>query len=197
MAGARFKIDKFPQKTIEEMLLMCYKSEVEQRNMVFLSDNATIEKIKKVSKWLCTGKRFGLLLYGSIGSGKTTLAKSVCTLIGLLYGNYEEKKGVARISALDIAAKIAADPEYLSRIKHQEMLFVDDLGVEPETIKSWGNEISPITELLYYRYDNKLFTIATSNLGDKDFNVRYGARIYDRMEEMFDRLFYTRESYRK
>ena len=197
MAGARFKIDKFPQKTIEEMLLMCYKSEVEQRNMVFLSDNATIEKIKKVSKWLCTGKRFGLLLYGSIGSGKTTLAKSVCTLIGLLYGNYEEKKGVARVSALDIAAKIAADPEYLSRIKHQEMLFVDDLGVEPETIKSWGNEISPITELLYYRYDNKLFTIATSNLGDKDFNVRYGARIYDRMEEMFDRLFYTRESYRK
>lgn len=182
------------------MLQMCYKAEVEQRDMIYKGDPDTLSNIRKVSKWLCTGKRFGLLLYGSIGSGKTTLARSVCTLIGLLYGTdyrLQERIGVVKISALDMAARVTADAEYLSKLKKYDLLFIDDLGVEPETVKSWGNEISPITELLYYRYDNRLFTMATSNLGDEDFRVRYGNRIYDRMEEMFDRLYYTHDSYRK
>lgn len=182
------------------MLLMCYKSEVESRMLDFVSDENTSQKISKTAKWLCTVQRFGLLLYGSVGSGKTTLARSVCTLIGILYGStgsYEDRKGVVRISALDLANQVSQDKNYLSELKRKEMLFIDDLGVEPETVKCWGNEVSPITELLYSRYDNQLFTIATSNLAEEEFGERYGKRIYDRMEEMFDRLYYNNKSYRK
>lgn len=200
LSGVRFRIETYSPEDVREMLLMCYKSEVESRMMEFIPDEATNEKVVKTSKWLCSANRFGLLLYGSVGSGKTTLARSICTLINVLYGNaynYEDRKGVVRVSALDLANRVSEDKSYLYDLKHKELLFIDDLGVEPETVKCWGNEISPITELLYSRYDNQLFTIATSNLAEEEFGERYGKRIYDRMEEMFDRLYYNNKSYRK
>lgn len=180
------------------MLGMCYKQEVEKRRIPFQNDSDTQGKIGKAAKWLCGDYKIGLLLYGSVGSGKTTLAKSIGNLIGLFYNSAlsTERKGVYRVSALDLA-KVAGDPTYFDKIKRQELLFIDDIGTEPASVKSWGNEYSPVTELLYTRYDRQLFTIATSNLKDEDFAERYGVRIADRMEEMFERLYYQNKSYRK
>lgn len=178
---------------------MCYRSEVERRMMAFKDDEATKEKIAKTAKWLCGTKKFGLLLYGSVGSGKTTLAKAVCNLIGIIYNNAVsmDRKSVYRISALNLAKTIADDQTYFGRLKNQELLFIDDVGTEPASVKSWGNEFSPVTELIYARYDRQLFTIATSNLADEEFGERYGLRIADRMEEMFERLHYSQKSYRR
>ena len=181
------------------MLRMCYQSEVERRNMKYVSDEATLEKIGKAAKFLCGNGKFGLLLYGTVGSGKTTLAKAICNIIGILYNSdlSSERKGVYRISALNLAKSIADDPTYFNKLKNQELLFIDDVGTEPASVKSWGNEFSPVTELIYARYDRQLFTIATSNLADEEFGDRYGERIADRMEEMFERLHYSQKSYRK
>ena len=55
----------FPQETIEEMLRMCYQSEVERRRVKYIADDSTLEKIKKAAKWLCGDYKVGLLLYGS------------------------------------------------------------------------------------------------------------------------------------
>lgn len=168
--------------------------------MDFKADEVTLDKINKASKWLAGTRKFGLLLYGAVGSGKTTLARSICNLISIIYGNassYSERKCVCRVSALDLAAKVQVDPSYLVGLKNQELIFIDDLGTEPAVVKSWGNEISPVTELLYSRYDKQLFTMATSNLSDEEFCTRYGTRIADRMEEMFERLYYSHNSYRK
>ncbi|MCS2960509.1 hypothetical protein NXV12_04270 [Bacteroides thetaiotaomicron] len=60
-----------------------------------------------------------------------------------------------------------------------------------------GQRVFLVTELIYARYDRQLFTIATSNLADEEFGDRYGERIADRMEEMFERLHYSQKSYRK
>ncbi len=84
----------FPQETIEEMLRMCYQSEVERRRVKYIADDSTLEKIKKAAKWLCGDYKVGLLLYGSVGSGKTTLAKAICNLIGILYGGSSIKDNV-------------------------------------------------------------------------------------------------------
>ena len=78
------------------------------------------------------------------------------------------------------------------------MLFLDDVGVEPPTVKSWGNEYSPVVELLYYRYDLQKFTIITSNLTPDEFRQRYGDRVGDRLLEMFDAIQFTQTlSYRR
>lgn len=197
--GTRFRITSYSKDDIFEMLFMCYKHEVEKRRIPFHDDKDTREKIEKAAKWLTGDYKVGLLLYGSIGSGKSTLGRAISKLIGILYNSSitSERKGVYRISALDLAKNVTDDPAYFNKLKNQDLLFVDDIGTEPASVKSWGNEFSPVTELLYARYDRQLFTIATSNLKDADFGDRYGPRISDRLEEMFERVFYQNKSYRK
>jgi DNA replication protein DnaC len=50
---------------------------------------------------------------------------------------------------------------------------------------------------LQYRYDKQLFTIATSNLSNEDFEERYHERVNDRRREMFDTLLFENLSFRK
>lgn len=181
------------------MLAMCYKQEVERRGRTFLNDEPTKQHLAKVAGWL-TGKstRPGLFLYGEPGNGKTTMALAVGTLIGLLYGSesYDKRKYVRYISALSLADLAKRDSQEFTAFKTLEMLHIDDVGNEPSTVKVWGNEVSPLTEVLYSRYDRQLFTIITSNLYDDDIVTRYGIRIADRFREMFDMLSFDNHSYR-
>jgi DNA replication protein DnaC len=181
------------------MLGMCYKQEVSKRRIPYQDDSDTKAKLEKVAKWLTGDYKVGLLLYGSIGSGKSTMARAICSLIGILFNSAisAERKGVYRLSALELAKSVADDPAYFNKLKNQELMFIDDIGTEPANVKSWGNEFSPVVELLYARYDRQLFTIATSNLGEQEFEERYGMRIYDRIQEMFERVHYQNKSYRK
>ena len=200
MRPDRFRIKHLDQGTVAKMLTLCYQHEVSKRRKNFIEDPVLLGNIGRAAKWLTGNFSFGLMIYGSVGNGKTTLANSICSLIKLLYGEiqkYEERKGVVSISALDVASKVKNDPGYVSVIRQKELLFIDDLGVEPETVKSWGNEISPITDILYYRYDQQLFTIVSSNLSDDALKKRYGERIASRMDEMFECIHFSGESYRK
>lgn len=77
------------------------------------------------------------------------------------------------------------------------MLCIDDMGIEPITVKHYGSEISPFVEVIYHRYKKKLFTVVTSNLVDEDIKDVYGERVADRFKEMFDKIYYTHKSYRR
>lgn len=46
----------------------------------------------------------------------------------------------------------------------KEILAIDDLGTEPREIIEYGNVLSPIIDLISYRYEHQLPTIITSNL---------------------------------
>lgn len=194
----RFRISNYDEDTVREMLSMCYQQEVSKRRIAFQNDENTQKKVAKSAQWLTGNYKVGLLLYGSVGSGKSTLGRSICNLISILYNSSisTDRKGVYRVSALELAKK-ADDLEYMNNLKNIELLYIDDIGTEPSSVKSWGNEFSPITELIYARYDRQLFTLATSNLADEDFGQRYGERISDRLQEMFERLHYDNKSYRR
>ena len=183
------------------MLKLCYQQEVEERGYSFKDDTATNEHIQMAAKWLVGEKReFGLFIYGGPGNGKTTLARAIRKLIIMLYGNeprYEDSKGVVSISALELSTIAKEEQNHrLRQFKETELLHIDDVGTEPASVKVWGNEVSPLVEVLYSRYDAMLYTVITSNLSDEDIMPRYGNRIYDRFMEMFAFLPFENKSYR-
>lgn len=196
----RFSLADRDPKELEDMLLTCYKAEVVKRRMQMIQDGTTEERVRKAAKWLSGKHKTGLLIYGAAcGTGKTTLANAMCNLVNYLFDSVysQDRKTVYRTSAINLVKMYSDNPEQYKRMVSQELLFVDDLGTEPVNIKIYGNEFSPVTELLYNRYDWQRWTIVTSNLSDEQLKERYGTRIDDRLREMFDRILFQGNSYRK
>lgn len=180
------------------MLRECYKIEVESRGFEFKDNKEIAEHLDSTAKWLVGSHKVGLIIYGTVGNGKTTLIRAIRSLINILYRSAysSERKGVLTVSALELANIAKEEPKRFEDIKRAELLAIDDVGVEPSVIKSWGNELSPLVDVIYYRYDQQLFTLMTSNLSMDDLEGKYGDRIADRFREMFDRLAFKNKSYR-
>ncbi len=174
------------------MLQECYIAEVEKRGIAPSIDAHTKQHIGSAANWLTSDAKVGLLLCGNVGNGKTTLMQSIITLMALVCPRI-----VKRVTAIELSEIARASPQEFKEIKSYPFLAIDDVGVEPDSVKSWGNEISPFVEVIYQRYDKQLFTIATTNLNSEDLGRRYGVRVADRFTEMFDLVGFTNKSYRK
>lgn len=198
----RFKVRGLDVETVTRMLSICYQKEVGNRRIKFMDDQDTKAKIEKTAKWI-TGDNYkvGLMVYGGVGNGKTTLLRAINDLLSSMYSNrkrWDDNLAIEYVTAIEIFNITKSDDQSrYKRIKDSDVLFIDDLGVEPTTAKVWGNEISPITDIIYHRYDEQLCTIVTSNLSDEALKERYGLRMADRMEEMFDSINSSGVSYRK
>lgn len=205
----RFRFEATPEE-VAAHLRRFYLLEVEKRGVALPAlDEFTDAKIASVSRWLTVGKKPGLFLCGNIGTGKTTMARAVVGLINAAgWSAYaSDRKCVMSVTAKELAEMKSADTTAVSSNpdaffdsrKRAGMLFIDDLGTERTVTKSWGNEQTPVVDLLFYRYDRQLFTIITSNLDSPDtICEKYGPRVTDRMNEMFDFINYNNKaSYRK
>lgn len=168
-----------------------YKVLVAARNRIYSPES--LSYIRKAAKWLSESHRNGLILYGTIGSGKTTLMEAIIKSLTILSPNMK----VYRYSAIEVNNEARKDATKFEGIKKCALLFIDDLGEETTNVLNYGNEISPIIEILYYRYDKQLFTVITTNLLDDEITPKYGARIKDRFNEMFDRVYFDINSFRK
>lgn len=174
------------------MLEETYKHFVKARKMVY-NPKLSIDSIRKAALWITSDKKPGLLLYGTIGSGKTTLADALLRTIVIL----KPSEKIYRRSALDISTEAKEIPEKFRETMQSKMLFIDDIGDEPESVKNYGNQVAPMIELLYHRYDKQLFTVITTNLLEDEIKDKYGPRIEDRFAEMFDRIYFNNPSFRK
>lgn len=164
-------------------------------------DEMTTKNLRLVAETL-TGDshKFGLLLAGTCGNGKTTTMRAVQSVVKLLNNTYYNRSG-QRIGNLLLEAKeitqLSDKDGQLTVYKTVPVLFLDDLGREPTEVLKYGNVSSPITELLEYRYNQRLTTIVTTNLEPSEVRQKYGDRIADRFNEMFALVSYTGVSYRR
>jgi len=135
----------------------------------------------------------GLLLFGPVGCGKTTVLKV------LQKNSFNPFRFVSCRKVADEFAIMGhnAISEYSQNIQvsrrewygHNSIsLCFDDLGTESEK-KNFGNQVNVMAEIILNRYDNieqKNKTMITTNLSADDMRDYYGARAVSRMREMFN-----------
>lgn len=187
------KTDRLPVKLPESqqqsaaVLLGIYGAMVESRDMELQLDEGTLAKVDKVVKWMYESRKRGLLLCGTLGNGKTTMLRSLKQFFGMKASYYE--------------AQVVYDCYRQNRTFPQncqnEILLLDDLGVEPATYNDFGEIRYPLAEFLMKRYKNNLPTIIATNLTFEDIGKVYGDRLQDRMREMFAMITYKEQSYRR
>lgn len=129
----------------------------------------------------------GLMLYGPNGTGKTTAM-----------AQYRSKMWNG--SAIDFANKIADNGRnYIQKYTMHDM-FIDDLGREPKTVKSYGDDIFAMHDLLHLRYQvyqtSGYKTHVSTNLTFKELEERYGIAIADRIKEMCEIIEFKGDSLR-
>jgi glycosyltransferase involved in cell wall biosynthesis len=164
-----------------------------------ISDTEIEDKIEKVSHWLYTEDPIrGLFLYGTVGSGKTTLMKAVCSLIRASGSGSDLAVLTTATALFDEYCQYQNDrANHYEEMRRARYLFLDDLGIEPSRCLIYGVERYPIQDIIYARYDRQLVTVITSNLDRSGLRDRYGERMYDRMAEMMLPLCFMATSYRR
>lgn len=143
--------------------------------------------------------QFGMLLCGGVGNGKTTMMKAFQNLLNYLripIAGTSETYGMRIESAKFLCSQVKMDSREFLHIQQVDMLGIDDLGEEEPEVVSYGNRVTPVIDLLSYRYDRRLFTMVTTNLTPAQIRTVYGDRIADRFNEMMLILPYRNPSYR-
>lgn len=198
----RYKLPITDHETLTKMLTATYCAEVAKRQMTFVDDEALKDRISRVANWMTGISKPSLIIYGNqVGTGKSTMANAIFQVLNFFH---EDKmfleSGVTqtkRVSAMDLIRIHRDKPQGFEQLLVTHRLIIDDVGTEPANVKVYGTESSPLTELLFARYDRRLWTVITSNLSDDDLRNRYGVRVTDRFNELFDKIYFSGYSYRK
>jgi DNA replication protein DnaC len=200
---------RLPVTTSEAELLLhrAYAVEVARRGMGLRPDADTRLHLRRMAEALTADHpRGGLFLCGPCGNGKTTsllaLQRVIATLasVSAFDEAYPEARGsfsfgLRIVDARDVLS-MARDARHMGLLRTETLLALEDLGREATEVMDFGNVLSPVVELLEYRYARQLFTVITTNLSPEDFSRKYGERIADRMREMMTRIVFANGSYR-
>lgn len=185
----------------KRILLAAVKAEVEYRCRRFEMNRSVDGQAEAIAGWLTTdNSRFGLLLCGGCGNGKSTFVKAFQQILNRLNirNEYRRESWSIRIrDARSLAYLCKSDYREWENICTLPMLAVDDLGIEPLEIQDYGNILYPMTDLLTQRYERQLFTIVTTNLTPTEIRTKYGDRIADRFNEMMLKVVFDNPTYRE
>lgn len=210
---ARFRFD-MPTQDALDLLAAAYCNEVQRRQRQFALDANTENILIKLAEYLTLPTpKFGVMCCGTCGNGKTTLLYAFQRAVSYLQKQghfsfldteYSKFKTGIQIFTSKELTQIAKDYKAFKEIQSRPMLAIDDLGNEPAEILDYGNIISPVIDLIEYRYNKQLFTFITTNLvaSGKDDDIitirkKYGTRIADRFNEMLHVIVFKSVSYRE
>lgn len=166
----------------------------------FIVDDSNRELLKSIYLWAWGASGLldvekGLLLYGPIGTGKSTLLKGLQHYAAKTarYCNGGKCATFQFISAAEIALQFSEKGiTGLSKYTDRDCIYnlaIDEVGREPMDSKHFGTGINVIQTVLQLRYEQRysFYTHLTTNLNpDEDFSQYYGDYIADRVKEMFN-----------
>lgn len=168
--------------------------------------------VKRLCCYFSNDKRFettdlklhkGILLFGGVGVGKTTLMQAF---------RQNQAFSFRIISCREIEGQYATDgDEAVTRFSTNYDVSVnsnafghkvigycfDDLGTENTNTKNYGNAKNVMTDILLNRYDSKLdprSTHITTNLTGEEIERTYGTRVMDRITENFNLITFPEKA---
>ena len=149
----------------------------------------TMDSLVKVQNYFENEKeqKKGLMLFGPNGTGKTTAIRP-----------YSETMWAMTSIALAMEVQ-QKGRSYLGRFSDHDMV-IDDLGREDVIVKSYGDEVNMMHDLIFIRYQafqRGKKTHFTTNLTFSELQERYGVAIADRILEMCEPVEFLGESLRK
>lgn len=147
----------------------------------------------------------GLLLWGDIGTGKSTMLRIIRDFCGIIRPRIDGNRYYFRINnVIDVCADYAdesADGGYrgIRRYIDSPRQAFDELGSETVPTGRYGNFENVMQYVFQSRYDNRhhQFTHATTNLTVEQIKDVYNERIYDRFKEMFNFVALRGKTFRK
>ncbi|UWG68419.1 MAG: AFG1-like ATPase [Bacteriophage sp.] len=123
----------------------------------------------------------GLLLCGSVGTGKSFLAAAIANEL-ISQGTPCLMTNFSRIISR-ISEKFGGDQKYLDNLNRFDLLIIDDLGAERDSEYMWEK----VMDVIDTRYRAGLPLIVTTNLNPKDLydpsDIRR-QRVFSRLKEM-------------
>ena len=176
--------------------------EVDKRGNTFSDSDELQGHIVQIARMFTEPTtKYGILLCGGVGNGKSSMMYALQNLIKSLKipnnGNTTfDTWGMRVESAKFIYNQVKVDSQMYRQIQNANMLGVDDLGEEETTLLNYGNRVTPVIDLISYRYCRMLFTMVTTNLTPTQIRSTYGDRIADRFNEMMIILPYKNPSFR-
>lgn len=184
----------------------------------FVIDERNVRLISEIYKWVWAwlGRKEpgyfepkkGLLLWGDIGTGKTTLIKGIQRYLAMInqlcYGSNNRSMCIEIKSAAEISLHYASGGmKALERWTERDKvghLAIDEIGRE-EISTHFGTTCNTIQTLLQLRYEQRysITTLGTTNIDmtTDEFSNRYGSYIFDRVKEMFNVVRVGGESRRR
>jgi DNA replication protein DnaC len=144
----------------------------------------------------------GILLFGNVGTGKTTLMRLMCECPHAPFqivsaqevvNEYQKKDGV---QILESYTRLTHNPVGGRYFGNRNIgLCIDDVGTETEG-RSFGNQKNVVGELIMSRYANLRgpYTHLTTNATREELKAYYGLRAYDRMKEMFNVVAFPKDA---
>lgn len=184
---------------------------VKERGHTMVCNEEIQNIINLAAKWFIdpTEKPW-LLLCGNVGNGKTTMLKAIGQVLSIYqlplsdefgydYGNSYSGpcRPILQIrNAKDIFYESRCNYDAQKRFYNIPMLGIDDFGTEPREGLDFGTTITPMIDLITYRYENNLFTAFTSNLAVNKVRETYGDRVADRLNEMIYKITFCTDSFR-
>lgn len=176
-------------------------------SLQYTIDEANKEIVAQLCLYFSGDTRFkgdltkGLILFGGVGVGKTSLIKffmrnQIHSYRVISCREIETEFAQTGDVAIDYFSTNPTIPNNSNPFGHQVIGFCfDDIGTESNS-KYYGKEKNVIAEILLNRYDNNLpkqSTHITTNLSVDEIKNVYGSRVTDRIKEMMNIIQFDKD----
>lgn len=156
----------------------------------------TFNYVKNLKNNLSKGK--GLILTGTVGSGKTHLIASMIDYIAKAYTNWIESGDIIFINTVELLSRIKfsfgnnTTEKIIEPYEDCKLLFIDDLGVGK--ITDWT--VGILYKIINKRYEKKLSIIIATNMSIPELKDTLDERLFSRILEICKGIKLTGRDYR-